>query len=101
LDGGKGFFVVVRKYTNDDKSICGGCMLKRAAVFLDRDGVIIEEDEFLVDYSKARFIERSIDAIRNIPETFLRIIVSNQSGIARGIFTYEQVEDFNSKLKAI
>ncbi|NLI15869.1 MAG: HAD family hydrolase [candidate division Zixibacteria bacterium] len=75
-------------------------MLKRAAVFLDRDGVIIEEDEFLIDYSKARFIERSIDAIRNIPETFLRIIVSNQSGIARGYFTYEQVEDFNSKLKA-
>lgn len=75
-------------------------MVKKTAVFLDRDGVIIEEEHFLIDYSKVRFLNRAIDAIRNIPESFLKIIISNQSGIARGYFTHEQVEKFNAKLKA-
>lgn len=75
-------------------------MIEKPAVFLDRDGVIIEEDNFLIDYSKVRFFDRAIDAIRRIPEPFLKIIISNQSGIARGYFTHEQVEEFNAKLKA-
>lgn len=67
-------------------------------MFLDRDGVIIEEDNFLIDYSKVRFFDRALEAIRNIPQPYLRIIVSNQSGIARGYFGREQVDEFNAEL---
>jgi histidinol-phosphate phosphatase family protein len=75
-------------------------MSKNKAVFLDRDGVIIEEDNFLIDFNKARFIPRSIDALGNIPKNYLKIIVSNQSGIARGYFTQQQVETLNANLLA-
>ena len=68
------------------------------AVFLDRDGVIIKEKEFVIDIDRLEFIPRSIDALRRLPAEFLKIIISNQSGVGRGYFNLEQVESFNSAL---
>jgi histidinol-phosphate phosphatase family protein len=68
------------------------------AVFLDRDGVIIVEKNFLADFSKVEYIPRSIDALKALSSKYRKIIVSNQSGIARGYFTVDQVDEFNRAL---
>lgn len=68
------------------------------AVFLDRDGVIIVEKNFLVDLDEIEFIPRSLDALRNLDPRFFKVIVSNQSGVARGFFTAEDVNRFQEAL---
>jgi D-glycero-D-manno-heptose 1,7-bisphosphate phosphatase len=57
------------------------------AVFLDRDGTINIEREFLHRPEEFQFIPGAVQAIRLLNETGFRIIVvTNQSGIARGYF---------------
>ncbi len=61
--------------------------MKRAAVFLDRDGTIIEDTGYLGDPGKVRLIPDAPDAIRRFRQAgYLVVIVSNQSGVARGFF---------------
>ena len=58
------------------------------AVFLDRDGTVNEEVDFLTSPRDLHLIPRSADAIRRANELGLTvIIVSNQSGVARGLLT--------------
>lgn len=73
-------------------------MKNKKAVFLDRDGVILEDKHYLVDIKDLEFIPRAIEALKNIPEDYLKIIVSNQSGVGRGYFTINQLHLFNDKL---
>jgi D-glycero-D-manno-heptose 1,7-bisphosphate phosphatase len=56
------------------------------AVFLDRDGTLIEESGYLSRLDRLEFFPFSIDAVRLLNRVgFAVIVVSNQSGIARGI----------------
>jgi len=58
------------------------------AVFLDRDGTIIEDPGFLHEPGKLRLLPGAADAIKQLNEHgFLVITTSNQSGIARGLYT--------------
>jgi D-glycero-D-manno-heptose 1,7-bisphosphate phosphatase len=75
-------------------------VIDNKAVFFDRDGVIIVEKNFLSDFSKVEYIPRSIEAIKALSDNYRKIIVSNQSGIARGYFTIDQVNEFNRELAA-
>jgi histidinol-phosphate phosphatase family protein len=68
------------------------------AIFLDRDGVIIEDRDYAYKPSDIRLLPRAIEALRAIPGVYLKIIISNQSGIARGKFTSEQADKFNAAL---
>jgi D-glycero-D-manno-heptose 1,7-bisphosphate phosphatase len=69
---------------------------RRRAVFLDRDGTIIEDVGYLRDPDDARLLPGAADAIRLLKEHgFLVIVATNQSGIARGILSrndYQQTE---------
>jgi histidinol-phosphate phosphatase family protein len=60
-------------------------------VFLDRDGTIIEDAGYLRDPGDVRLLPGSAQAIRclNVADV-PAILVSNQSGIARGLLTQEQ-----------
>ena len=59
----------------------------RRAVFLDRDGTIIEDPGFLHDPGKVRLLPGAAEAIRRLNQTgWLVVTVSNQSGIARGLY---------------
>jgi D-glycero-D-manno-heptose 1,7-bisphosphate phosphatase len=63
----------------------------RRAVFWDRDGTLIEEVGYCGDPAQVRVFPGVREALRKLTEAgFLNIIVSNQSGIARGYFTEEQ-----------
>lgn len=76
--------------------------MAKIAVFLDRDGTITEEMGYLKDAKKLRLISRSGEAIKLLNERkILAIVVSNQSGVARGYFTEETVERINKRLEEL
>lgn len=60
----------------------------RSAVFLDRDGTIIEDVAYLRDREQVRLLPGAASAIKRLNRSgFLAIIVTNQSGIARGLLS--------------
>src|SRR5690349_1239017 len=61
-------------------------MSPRPAVFLDRDGTIIEESGYLDRLERLVFFPFSVDAIRVLNRAgFAVVVITNQAGIARGI----------------
>lgn len=59
-----------------------------SAVFLDRDGTIIEDAHYLSKPEQVRLLPGAADAIARInAATIPAIVITNQSGIGRGIFT--------------
>ena len=59
----------------------------RRAVFLDRDGTIVEDPGFLHEPGEVRLLPGAGEAIHRLNQAgWLVIIVSNQSGIARGLY---------------
>ncbi len=71
---------------------------KRPALFLDRDGVIIVEKKFQIDIGAMEFYPGAVDALKAVDRRFLKVVVSNQSGIAGKKFTQDDVEKFNHAL---
>ena len=56
-------------------------------MFLDRDGVLIEELEYLSNPDRVILIPRAASAVRRANDAGWRVVVvSNQSGVARGLF---------------
>lgn len=69
------------------------------AVFLDRDGTICEEMGYLNHISRFRMYPFAADAIRRLNRAGLRVIVvTNQSGVARGIFPESLVHRVHEKM---
>lgn len=61
------------------------------AIFLDRDGTINVDHGYVHEIDKFQFIDGVIDACCELKEMgFALVLVTNQSGIARGMFTEEQ-----------
>ncbi len=70
------------------------------AVFLDRDGTIIEHVDYVYDCSQVKLIPRASEAIRLLNESgFKVIIITNQPGVARGYFTEETVREINKYIQ--
>lgn len=66
----------------------------RRAVFLDRDGTLLEEAGYLDRLERLVFFPYSIDAVRLLNRAgFTVVVVTNQAGIARGIFKEAFVGD--------
>ena len=64
------------------------------AVFLDRDGTLIEEVGYLDRVDRVALYPWSIDSVRVLSRAGLRLIlVSNQSGVARGFFSEAVVDE--------
>jgi histidinol-phosphate phosphatase family protein len=62
----------------------------RPAVFLDRDGTLIEDPGYLADPAGVVLLPGAADALRTLAaHGFLRIVITNQSGIGRGFFSEE------------
>ncbi len=63
------------------------------AIFLDRDGTINVDHGYVHEIDNFEFIDGVIDAMRQLKEMgFAPVVVTNQSGIARGKFTEAQFE---------
>jgi len=71
------------------------------AVFLDRDGTLIHDVGYLADPSQVVFYPWSVDAVRALNRAGLRVVVTtNQSGIARGYFSEDDVRVVHEHLTA-
>lgn len=69
------------------------CVNPRPAVFLDRDGTINVEKDYLIDLAEFEFIPGVPAALKQLQDAgYLLVVVSNQSGVARGFFSEEQVD---------
>jgi D-glycero-D-manno-heptose 1,7-bisphosphate phosphatase len=74
--------------------------MKRPAVFLDRDGTVCEEVGYLRQTKDLRLIPGSARAIRQIQQAgWKAVIISNQSGVARGYLTEEAVQTIHTALQ--
>ena len=80
--------------TDISKTSPGNAKPKRI-IFLDRDGVInIDSEEFIKNWSEFIFCEGSLEAIRLLTiSNFVPVVISNQSGINRGILTLEHLAE--------
>jgi len=75
--------------------------VKRPAVFIDRDGTINEQMGYINHMSRFILLPGVSEAIRLLNENdFFAIIVSNQSGVARGYFPIDLVYELHASLKA-
>ncbi|MFO8017451.1 MAG: D-glycero-beta-D-manno-heptose 1,7-bisphosphate 7-phosphatase [Promethearchaeia archaeon] len=77
-------------------------MTDNRAIFLDRDGVLNKEVNYLSDPDEFAFLEGSIEALKILKsKDYLLIVVTNQSGIARGYFTSDTLKKIHGKMKRI
>ena len=69
------------------------------AIFLDRDGVINKEVNYLSKPEDFEFIQDSIKALKILKQLdFLLIVTTNQAGIARGYFSEEDLKKIHAKM---
>jgi D-glycero-D-manno-heptose 1,7-bisphosphate phosphatase len=67
-----------------------------AAIFLDRDGTLIAEKNYLSRIEDVAVFPGAVDALKRLQSAgFKLFIVSNQSGVGRGYFTLAEVERVN------
>lgn len=72
------------------------------ALFIDRDGTIAVEKYYVSDPDKIELIPGVAQALRRAREAgFKLVVVSNQSGVARGHFGIDAVERTNARLKEL
>jgi D-glycero-D-manno-heptose 1,7-bisphosphate phosphatase len=72
------------------------------AVFLDRDGTINEEVSYLSRVEDIRLVPGASEGIKRLARSGFRIVVvTNQSGVARGYFDEERVMEINSALASM
>jgi D-glycero-D-manno-heptose 1,7-bisphosphate phosphatase len=70
-------------------------MAKHPAVFLDRDGTLIDDVGYIKQSSEVCFYPFTLEALSMLQEHFLLFIITNQSGIAKEIITEKEVSDVN------
>jgi D-glycero-D-manno-heptose 1,7-bisphosphate phosphatase len=73
--------------------------MKRPAIFFDRDNTLICNDGYLADPNQVVLVDGSADAIARLRSFgYVVITFSNQSGVARGMFTEDAVRAVNEKM---
>ena len=76
--------------------------MAKAAVFLDRDDTLIENIPYLGDPSQVRLMPGAAGACQKLHRAGLPLfVVSNQSGVGRGLITKEQVLAVNAKMESL
>lgn len=70
------------------------------AIFLDRDGTLIVDKNYLNDYRQIEYLDGVFPALRALCQAgYLLVMVTNQSGIAKGLITWEQLEEIHNKMQ--
>lgn len=75
---------------------------RKPAVFLDRDGVLTVEKSYITSVEELELFSYTLECIKYIQEHgYYAIVITNQSGIARGLFTEDTLKEMNEYLKRI
>jgi D-glycero-D-manno-heptose 1,7-bisphosphate phosphatase len=70
------------------------------AIFMDRDGVIIENrPNYVLSWSDVEFLPQSIEALRIIHPAIKLIIITNQSAVGRGLITLQAAQALNQRIE--
>lgn len=76
-----------------------GRKVKKPAVFLDRDGVLTEENSYVSSVEQLKIFPYTAACVRKLRQKgYYTIVVTNQSGVARGLFTEEALQEMNDYL---
>ncbi len=76
--------------------------MPRDAVFLDRDGTLIEEVHHLAHPDQVRLIPGAADAVRRLNDAgVLVVVVTNQAGVARGYFPESRVPEVHARVSEL
>ena len=71
--------------------------MKKKAIFLDRDGTLNIDKNYLYKIEEFEFIPRVIDGLKILSDLgYIFIVVTNQAGIARGYYTEDDLEKLNN-----
>ncbi len=74
----------------------------RAAVFLDRDGTLVEEVPYLHEAERVVLVADALPALRRLAAAhFALVVVSNQAGVAHGYYPERDVERVHQRLEAL
>lgn len=74
-----------------------GVILKKPAVFFDRDGVLNEDFGYIYRQEDFIWIPGAIESIKHLKnQGYLIFVITNQSGVARGYYTEKDVEDLHN-----
>jgi histidinol-phosphate phosphatase family protein len=73
----------------------------RRAVFLDRDGAIVEEINYLTEPADLALLPGSVEGIKVLQEQFLIVIITNQSAVARGWLSREKLLQIHQALDSM
>ena len=77
-------------------------MIKKKAVFLDRDGTINKDVGYPDSFSLVEVFPYSFEAVRKLNEAgLLAVIVTNQSGVGRGLIVEKTLHDIHQKIKDV
>ena len=72
---------------------------KKPAVFLDRDGVLAKEKSYVLSVNELEIFPYTAECIRQIHKKgYYAVVITNQSGIARGLFTEAELAKMNDRL---
>jgi D,D-heptose 1,7-bisphosphate phosphatase len=76
-------------------------MRQKKAVFLDRDGVLCEDTDYITSMAKMHIFPFAKEAVERIhSKGYLVVVVTNQSAVARGMMTEETVRELNDFLRS-
>jgi D-glycero-D-manno-heptose 1,7-bisphosphate phosphatase len=74
---------------------------KQKIVILDRDGTLIENIDYLKDENLIRFLPNCIETLKFLNRlNYHLFVVTNQSGIGRGLISKEQYDRVTSKIRS-
>jgi D-glycero-D-manno-heptose 1,7-bisphosphate phosphatase len=72
----------------------------KPAIFLDRDGTLIHDEDYLSDPKKVKYFSGAAEALRTLKKAgYLLVVVTNQSGVARGYYPESAVKRIHRKMK--
>ena len=74
-------------------------MRKYPAVFLDRDGTLINDVGYINKVSKVEIYSNTISALKKLQKHFLLFIITNQSGISEGLLSEVDVKRVNAYIE--
>lgn len=76
--------------------------MKRPAVFLDRDNTLIVSNGYLGNPAEVKLIAGAADLVARVRQLgYATVVISNQSGVARGMFTEEDVDAVNRRMEEL
>ena len=76
--------------------------MSNTAVFFDRDGTLINDPGYLNHPDQVQLLEGAAEALRELKSLgYKMVVVSNQSGVARGIVTEEMLERIHERLREL